>query len=332
MDFLENIEKAQERGTITDEIYLTLAEFYHSYKDALEKQRHSIQEHTPILLRFLEMVEEQLSAPYSFGLFHEAIREPYDYYQFGLDFLRPLVIFSKSKLIGEEYLQEIIARLDEGENVILLANHQTEPDPQAISLLLERQYPEFAEQMIFVAGHRVTTDPLCIPFSMGRNLLCIYSKKHVEHDQDTKQEKLRHNQRTMQMMGQLLSEGGKVIYVAPSGGRDRLNSEGVVEVAPFDPQSVEMFRLIANASGKTTHFYPLSLATYSLLPPPVSVNKELGEERYTEATPIHMAFGAECDMRIFEDEQNLTKKEKREKRAYSIWQTVEQNYHQLIHK
>jgi glycerol-3-phosphate O-acyltransferase len=30
-----------------------------------------------------------------------------------------------------------------------------------------------------VAGDRVTTDLLAMPFSMGRNLLCIFSKKHV---------------------------------------------------------------------------------------------------------------------------------------------------------
>lgn len=48
---------------------------------------------------------------------------------------------------------------------------QTEADPQVISLLMEREgYGELASQLINVAGHRVTTDPLAIPFSMGRNL------------------------------------------------------------------------------------------------------------------------------------------------------------------
>lgn len=40
-----------------------------------------------------------------------------------------------------------------------------------ISLLMEREgYGDVAAQLINVAGHRVTTDPLAIPFSMGRNL------------------------------------------------------------------------------------------------------------------------------------------------------------------
>jgi glycerol-3-phosphate O-acyltransferase len=94
--------------------------------------------------------------------------------------------------------------------------------------------------MVFVAGHRVTTDPLAVPFSRGRNLLSIYSKKYVDADPEKKQERLLHNQRTIKRMGQLLSEGGYCIYVAPSGGRDRKDQKtGKVEAAAFDPQSIE---------------------------------------------------------------------------------------------
>ena len=60
-------------------------------------------------------------------------------------------------------------------------------------------------------------------------------------------------------MSSLLSEGGKVIYVAPSGGRDRKNLNDKIVVAPFDPQSIEMFSLMARKAKKPTHFYPLSL-------------------------------------------------------------------------
>ena len=35
--------------------------------------------------------------------------------------------------------------------------------------------------MIMVAGDRVTTDVVAVPFSKGRNLLCIFSKKHIEN-------------------------------------------------------------------------------------------------------------------------------------------------------
>ena len=53
---------------------------------------------------------------------------------------------------------------------------QTEADPQVISLLMEREgYGKLASGLVDVAGHRVTTDPLAIPFSMGRNLLWLGS-------------------------------------------------------------------------------------------------------------------------------------------------------------
>jgi len=58
----------------------------------------------------------------------------------------------------------------------------------------------------------------------------------------------------MELMSELLSEGGKAIYVAPSGGRDRPNAQGVVEIAPYDPQSIEMFYLMTQRAGHLTHF------------------------------------------------------------------------------
>lgn len=62
---------------------------------------------------------------------------------------------------------------------------------------------------------------MCKPFSMGRNLLCVYSKKHMEDDPEKKQAKMNSNRKTMVTMQRMLNEGGKIIWVAPSGGRDR---------------------------------------------------------------------------------------------------------------
>jgi glycerol-3-phosphate O-acyltransferase len=131
------------------------------------------------------------------------------------------------------------------------------------------QYPGFAESTIFVAGDRVTTDMLAGPFSMGRNLLCIFSKKHIENPPERKSEKSKHNKNVMKKMKDMFKEGGKIIWVAPSGGRDRADESGRFRVAPFDPKSVEMFRLMGAKSGRKTHFYPLSMLTYpSTRPPP----------------------------------------------------------------
>ncbi len=277
--------------------------------------------------KLLELVTEQLKKPYKFDIFHQSIRKPFDFYQFGLNFIRPLIDFNKSKLNGLDNVKKMIGQIQRGENVILLANHQTEPDPQVISLLLEKIDPEFASEMIFIAGHRVVNDPMAVPMSMGRNLLCIYSKKHISHDPDTKEEKMNHNQRTMKKMTEILSEGGHCIYVAPSGGRDRPNAEGIVEVAPFDGQSVEMFYLMARQADKPTHFYPLSLKTYDLMPPPKQVFKELGEKRETKFTPVFLNFGDEIDMENFPGSHEIRdKRTKRNKRAEYIFQTVKQGY------
>ena len=328
--FTDRLERGAREGKIPPKFAQILKNFYKSYVYAIEKNGHSIDEYEPVLDLFLKEVIAAFENPQSFEPYHEGVRSPVDYYALGLDLLRPLVIFEKSKALGLDHLTLMKKQLAQGENVILFANHQTEPDPQAISLLLEKTAPEFSEEMIFVAGQRVTSDPLAIPLSLGRNLLCIYSKKHIEHPPEKKEEKLLHNQKTMRMMGDLLKQGGKCIYVAPSGGRDRRNAQGVVSPAPLDPASLEMFLLIAAHAGTSTHFYTLALSTYHLLPPPSGTEKELGEKREAQCTPIHLAFGKELDMRHFPGSEGLGKKELRQARARFIWQQIDRDYQNLL--
>ena len=221
-----------------------------------------------MMRRVLQAVDNQLVKPYQFEPYHQKMREPVDYYQLGIDFIKPLCDMKRSTLSGRSNLKQIAQYIEQGENVILFANHQIEADPQAISIMLEDCYPTLGEEMIFVAGERVLTDPLAAPFSMGRNLLCIYSKKYIDNPPEDQHKKQHHNQRTMQRMGELLAEGGHCIYVAPSGGRDRPNKEGIVELAPFDPQSIEMFHLIARKARTPTHFFPSQPC--HLLDPPSS--------------------------------------------------------------
>lgn len=327
MTFLKKLDSLAGSGIIPKTLAHNLVSFYHSYAEAVLKNGHPMDAYEPILIQFLNLVQKQLESPFHFEPFHERILSPFDHYHFALDMLRPLVIFECSKRLGLENVARMEGQLREGHNVILFANHQTEPDPQAISLLLEDNHPKFAEEMIFVAGHRVVTDPLAVPFSMGRNLLCIYSKKYIDADPEKKEERILHNQKTMKIMLQLLVDGGKCIYVAPSGGRDRPNKEGVLEVAPFDPSSIEMFHLIAQQAKTPTHFYPLALATYALLPPPNSVKKQLGEKRQAQCTSIHLAFGKEIDMN--HHPENIDKRQKRKIRAEAIWNQVKQLYQQL---
>jgi glycerol-3-phosphate O-acyltransferase len=324
-DLLRHLETYTTQGLLSPKSAALLRELHESYFQALahspEKEKGA-----QLFKTLIDLIVTQLRQPYSFDIFHRAIRSPFDYYQFGLDFIRPLVNFAESKIFGLEHLKTIQTQLQKEENVILLANHQTEPDPQIISLLLENRDPQLAAEMIFIAGHRVVSDPMAIPMSMGRNLLCIYSKKYIQYPPEEKAKKVVHNQRTMKKMGELLNEGGKCIYVAPSGGRDRPNATGEVEVAPFDPQSIELFWLMAQQAEKPTHFYPLALRTFALMPPPRHVKKELGEQRIVHFTPIYLAFGQEIDMEHFPGSESLDKKTKRHKRADYIWNQVCQSY------
>jgi len=326
MDFLEQLDRSEKEGRITATIHQLLHNFYLNFQTAVTTKGWEVSKSLPTLINFLECIEKQLDHPYHFQPYHKRITEPFNYTLMGLDLLRPLIIYEKSKVLGTQYAENIIRQMSLGDNVILFANHQTEPDPQAINLLLEHHFPGFAEEIIFVAGNRVTTDPLAAPLSMGRNLLCIYSKHYLDTHPNVKQERLMHNQRTMQIMGSLLAEGGKCIYVAPSGGRDRPNDVGKVTPAPFDAQNIEMFALIAKRSGQKTHFYPLSLATYNLLPPPNCREKHLGETRNPQCTPIHLAFGDSIDMDNFPGSAGLDKKELRVARSDYIWARVNENY------
>lgn len=332
MNYITLLQSLRKKEIINSRLYEILEEFYLSYSHAVVNNGMNIADHEPTLIKYLELAVQESQNPFKFEPFHQAIRTPYDYYRLGLEFIRPLILFNQSEIHHPQRLDEIETHLSKGENVIFLANHQTEPDPQVISVMLEKKHPRLAEEMIFVAGHRVISDPLAIPLSKGRNLLCIFSKKHIENPPEQKQHKQLHNQRTMHRMRELLAEGGKCIYVAPSGGRDRADETGKIEIAPFDPQSIEMFWLMAQHSGKGTHFYPLSLATYDLMAPPQNVEKDLGERRYVKCSAVHLSFGPEIDMLHFPGSKNLDKKAKRAARAEYIWEQVRQEYFRMTRK
>ncbi len=325
-DPFEKLTQFLEEGLIPEKFYEILMNFCVGYKKELENHNISLETQMPILDTYLELIKQQIQTPYSFEPFHRQILTPFDYYAFGIEFLRPLVDMTASSALGLNYAEQVCHHLRQNENVILFANHQIEGDPQAISLLLEKTYPDLAREMIFVAGDRVVTDPLAVPFSMGRNLLCIYSKRYIDHPPEKKTEKQLHNKRTMERMSALLSEGGKVIYVAPSGGRDRPNEDGIVEVAHFDPQSIEMFYLMAKKAGHPTHFYTLALSTYDILPPPEIIQVELGEIRKTKRSGIHLCFGPEVDMEKFSIPEHKDKHVRRELRAEFIWNQVKNDY------
>jgi glycerol-3-phosphate O-acyltransferase len=323
--FLDKLNDYCKMGLIKENFCNILKEFYFSYKTAIKNRSHK-NDSLKNFTTFLDIVKEQTKNPHKFSHYHKKIRKPFDYYLFGIQFLKPLIDIKNSHLLGIENLKKIKSQLETRENVILLANHQIESDPQAISILLEKDFEELASKIIYVAGERVIKDPLAIPFSMGCDLLCIYSKKYINNPPNLKREKQLHNKKTMQLMSTLLKEGRKIIYVAPSGGRDRPDDSGTIQIAPFDPQSLEMFYLMAQKAETKTHFYPLSLHTYNILPPPDKTQIEMGEKRITKSGKIDAFFGKEIDMEMF---NNLDKILKRKKRAEYIYNLVKTGYETL---
>jgi glycerol-3-phosphate O-acyltransferase len=330
----QNITTEMDRlfcsGSISSRYQSLLRHFYEEVLGALKEANRPLEPFFDVFARFLDLLEKQIHTSYRFEPYHQKVRKPFDYYRFGLNFIRLLIDIPRSSILNLDIATQIENQLQRGENVILFANHQTETDPQAISILLEQTHPDLAKRIIYVAGERVVTDPLAIPFSMGCDLLCIYSKRYIDHPIELKAKKQMHNKHTMERMSRLLTEGGKVIYVAPSGGRDRRNAAGEIEVASFDPQSVEMFYLMARKAKRTTHFYPLTLATYELLPPPETIQLELGEARIAKFTPIHISFSPEFNMEQFAGSEESDKSKRRKNRALAIWKIVNQEHQRLI--
>ncbi|KAL5550842.1 hypothetical protein UlMin_001018 [Ulmus minor] len=178
--------------------------------------------------------------PFIFSPYHKALRQPFDYYTFGQNYIQPLVDFSACNIIIFYGIHT-----NNGRNIVLISNHQTEADPAVIALLLEATNPRIVENITYVAGDRVLTDPLCKPFSMGRflyalkmviyiyiyifffssvslkNLICVYSKKNMNDVPELVEMKRKAHTRSLKEMALLLRGGSQIIWIAPSGGRDR---------------------------------------------------------------------------------------------------------------
>jgi len=230
------LKAGMEKGSKREAFVEALDYFMMDYAESSYELGYDEKDYTQIIGSLLKNVAANMKDPYVFEPFHRAIREPFDFYRWAQSFMNTLIAWEDSKTEGVAHLEAVNALVAKGDNVILLANHQTEGDPQVATLMLERLgFDALAEKMVFVAGHRVTTDPLAIPFSMGCNLLCIFSKKYLDSPPELKAAKTQRNVDTMAALQGLLQEGGQCIWMAPSGGRDRKDASlGEFAVTPFD--------------------------------------------------------------------------------------------------
>jgi len=78
-----------------------------------------------------------------------------------------------------------------------------------------------------------------------------------------------------------LRQGGKLLWIAPSGGRDRPNAEGTWLPAPFDAAAVDLMRYLIVQSKRPGHLFPLAMHSGEMMPPPPTVDTSIGERRLT---------------------------------------------------
>lgn len=307
VSFREQANNLVQSGQLPNATAAVLLAWFDSYRNAVAANRRFHGNPTEFTERnfstLLELSRRAFANPLHFKPYHERLRHPFDYYKFGFDFASILLNIDLSTVIGRNNIADAINYASQGHNVVFVSNHQSEGDPFAIDAMLSfvaNCDRHFCETMIFMAGDRVRNDPVVAPFTVGRNLLTVYSKKHIDDIPELRQQKLLHNRRTISATTKLFKDGGKVLWFAPSGGRDRRSAEtGRVEISPFDPGAVQMMRLSASKSGTPTHFYPMSLWTYDMLPPPSNVGgAALGEERIVNHIPMHMSVGTEIEWLI----------------------------------
>lgn len=298
-DFKGVLHAAQANGYITQNLRLLWEDFYDNYKAAVlgsKIPKHDEKFVVQVQASIAEKVFDQLQEPYIFPSYHQRVLEPINYYEFGQKYVGSLVDFDNSFIGHLERWKQISRQLEAGENVVLLANHQTEADPGVFAHLIGSVFPKMAEDVIYVAGDRVITDPLCKPFSMGRNLFCVYSKRHIDDVPEEKEAKTATNRKTLVTMARQLNKGGLLLWIAPSGGRDRPKENGKWTPNTFDPTSVELMRKLLSKSRNAGHLYAMGMVSWKMMPPPIQIEEAIGERRETNFVGVGISVSSEIDV------------------------------------
>ncbi|KAL2619872.1 hypothetical protein R1flu_000077 [Riccia fluitans] len=326
-ELLNGISHETEVKRLPGKAKAGMLELYYNYRDAVIKSgvENAVETAVKIIATVLDRIIFQFEEPYTFPSYHKRILEPYDYYRFGQNYIRPLVDLRNSYMGNIAIFDQIENQLKQGHNVFLFSNHQSEADPAVMALLLEFSHTYLAENMTFIAGDRVVFDPFCKPFSMGRNFLCVHSKKHINDVPELAETKKKANAQTLKEMAGLLARGGQFIWIAPSGGRDRPDPEtDEISPAQFDAAAVENTRRMLSQMPVPGHMYPLALLCHDIMPPPRQVEKELGERRIIGYHGVAMAVGPE--LRFDELTAGTTSEEARDRFSQSVWELVNEQY------
>ncbi|KAL4199516.1 hypothetical protein AMTRI_Chr03g51530 [Amborella trichopoda] len=330
-DMLLRIKKEKEANRLPENVAAVMEELYHNYRDAVFQSGNS-RAHEIVLTNMasaFDLILLDIEKPFTFPPFHKAIREPFDYYAFGQNYIRPLIDFRESYVGNISLFSDVEEKIKQGHNIVFMSNHQTEADPAVIALLLEISNPFLSENLTYLAGDRVVTDPVCKPFSMGRNLICVYSKKHMHDVPELAEMKRRANTSSLKEMALRLRSGSQIIWIAPSGGRDRPDPRtGEWSPAPFDVTSVDNMRRLVEHSGVPGHIYPMAVLCYDIMPPPRVVEKEIGERREISFHGVGISLGQEMN---FNDITSGIEDSEEAKSAFSkaLYDSVTEQYRVL---
>eukprot|EP00803_Ostreobium_quekettii_P004878 evm.model.scf_1861EXC.1 EVM.evm.TU.scf_1861EXC.1 scf_1861EXC:4626-5861(-) len=298
-EFLATLSGAEAAGVLPGDVARIWRDFYFSYKEAvLGSGRPEATEALVVEVQasIAERVLVDMADPYTFPSYHERVLAPYNYFEFGQRYAGALIDFQNSVVGHLERWDGVDTQIEAGHNVVLLANHQTEADPAVFAHMLGATHPRLAQDVIYVAGDRVVTDAMCKPFSMGRNLFCVHSKKHMDDVPELREEKMANNRRTLAVMARKMNAGGLLMWIAPSGGRDRPDDAGAWRPAPFDAASVEICRKLATRSKAPGHLYPMAMLSWGMMPPPKTTSKALGERRITNYSGVGVSLCEELEL------------------------------------
>lgn len=124
---LEKIEDLVSSKVIPEKYPQIFREFLNSYQEVIIEHGEDPENYIGIFDTFIELVKEGFKKPFTFEPYHEKIRAPFDYYKFGIDFLRPLVDLPNSTVSGAINLEYMESFLKKKENVILLPTIKSKP-------------------------------------------------------------------------------------------------------------------------------------------------------------------------------------------------------------
>src|SRR5205823_4279905 len=114
--FYSKLEQYVKEGSIPPKYADIIEQFYLCYQEAISSAEGPADYHHDVFVTLLTLIKEQCQNPFDFQPYHALIRKPFDYYQFGLDLVKPLVDLPHSTVSGMDHLKHIADSLEKGEN------------------------------------------------------------------------------------------------------------------------------------------------------------------------------------------------------------------------